>query len=130
MNELTYFKKFLKYAWLPIIALAFFTFPGFAGAQLKAPSGLCADGLNCEDVSLNGLIIKVINWILAIVLAIDVLVIIIGGFLYITSAGNEERAKSGRKAVINAIIGLIIIIMAYVIAQVVNSFFSEEDMGA
>lgn len=129
MNELTYFKKFLKFAWLPALAL-FVLWPGEAAAALREPPGLCSGGLNCNKVPLNTLIIKVINWILAIVLAIDVLVIIIGGFLYITSAGNEERAKSGRKAVINAIIGLIIIIMAYVIAQVVNSFFADENTGA
>ncbi len=102
-------------------------------AQLPGASSgeLCnkLDGINCNDVTLNELIIKVINWILAIVLAIDVLFIIIGGFLYITAAGNEDRAKKGRTTVINAVIGLVIIIMAYVIAQVVSSFFAEEQTG-
>jgi uncharacterized membrane protein len=55
---------------------------------------------------------------------------VIGGFLYITSAGNEERAKKGRTTVINAIIGLVIIILAYVIANVVSSFFSTENFTA
>lgn len=102
-----------------------------AGSQLPDP-GLCSkvNGLNCTNYTLNGLIIRVINWILAITLAVDVLFMIIGGFLYITSAGNEDRAKKGRTTVINAIIGLVIIILAYVIANVVSSFFSTENFTA
>lgn len=98
-----------------------------SAAKLTAPSGLCATGLNCEDnLSINGIIIRIINWILAIVLAVDVLMIIIGGFMYVTSAGDEGRAKKGRTTVVNAIIGLVIIILAYVIANVVSNFFSAD----
>jgi hypothetical protein len=102
-----------------------------AAGQLPVPPGLEAvPGLNNNKYTLNGLIIRVITWILAITLAVDVLFMIIGGFLYITSAGNEERAKKGRTTVINAIIGLVIIILAYVIANVVSSFFSTENFTA
>ncbi len=98
-------------------------------ASLNKPAGLCAGGLNCTDnLSVNGIIIKVINWILAIVLAVDVLMIIIGGFLYVTAGGDDGRAKKGRATVLNAIIGLVIIIMAYVIANVVANFFSTENV--
>jgi threonine synthase len=38
---------------------------------------------------------------------------------YITSAGNEETAEKGRKTAVNAIIGIVIIILAYVIVNVV-----------
>ncbi len=96
---------------------------------LTKPAGLCSGGLNCTDnLSINGIIIKVINWILAIVLAVDVLMIIIGGFLYVTAGGDDGRAKKGRATVMNAIIGLVIIIMAYVIANVVANFFSAENV--
>ncbi len=106
--------------------------PSFAHASQIPDPGLCTkvNGLNCTNYTLNGLIIRVINWILAITLAVDVLFMIIGGFLYITSAGNEDRAKKGRTTVINAIIGLVIIILAYVIANVVSSFFSTENFTA
>ncbi len=83
-------------------------------------------GLNCNDVKdVNGLILTVINWILGITLAIDVLFMIFGGFLYITSAGNEDRAKKGKNTVVNAIIGLVIIILAYFLANVVANYFSN-----
>ena len=113
------------------LVLSPIAFSSFAQAgTLPEPKGLCETGLNCTKVTLNQLIIKVIRWILAITLAVDVLFMIIGGFLYITSAGNEERAKKGRTTVINAIIGLVIIILAYVIANVISSFFSAEEIAA
>lgn len=90
--------------------------------------GICdkLNGLNCNDVKdVNLLILTVINWVLSITLAIDVLFIIFGGFLYITSAGNEDRATKGKNTIINAIIGLVIIILAYFLANVVANYFSN-----
>lgn len=87
----------------------------------------CPSGINCtKDTDLNKFIIRIINIILGVTLAIDVLFLIIGGFFYITSAGNEERASKGKSTVINAIIGLVIIVLAYVIANVVASFFEKQ----
>lgn len=77
-------------------------------------------GLNCQDTSVNGLIRTVINWMLGIAFGIAVLFLIIGGFWYITSAGNEETAEKGKGTAINAIIGIVIIILSYVIVNVVS----------
>jgi len=68
------------------------------------------------------LIAQIINWALYLSGAIAVIFVIIGGFRYLTAGGNEEQATSGRKSVINALIGLIIIILSYVIVNAVASF--------
>ncbi len=113
----------------PIVISGYHT--AHAAGALPEPPGLAAvPGINTNKYTLNGIIIRVITWVLAIVLAIDVLMMIIGGFLYITSAGNEDRAKKGRTTVINAIIGLVIIILAYVIANIISSFFGQEQISA
>ena len=91
-----------------------------------ALSGTCPEGVNCNtNVDVNTVILSVINWMLSITLALDVLFLIIGGFFYITSAGNEERATKGKTTIVNAIIGLIIIIMSYGIAKMVERFFLQ-----
>jgi len=59
------------------------------------------------------------NVLLPIVGLIAVLFIIIGGFRYITSAGNEEQAEGAKKTLTNAIIGLVIVILSYVIVAVI-----------
>ncbi len=48
-----------------------------------------------------------------------VIFIILGGYWLITSGGNEERAEKGRKTLVNAIIGLVVIILAATIVRIV-----------
>jgi len=85
-----------------------------------------SQGLNCNaGTSVNGLIRTVINWMLGIAFAVAVLFLIIGGFFYITAAGNEEQVEKGKGTVLNAIIGIVIIILSYVIISVVSNFVAN-----
>ena len=58
-----------------------------------------------------------INVILGFIGAITTLIIIYGGFLWITAAGNQEQLTKAKKYVINAAIGIIIIGLAYIIVS-------------
>jgi hypothetical protein len=58
--------------------------------------------------------------------SIAVLMIIVGGFQYMTSAGNEEAAKKGKKTVVYAAIGLIVIIMATAIVNIVTNLITKQ----
>ncbi len=80
-------------------------------------------GVRCQDSNfdLASLFKTIINYALGIAFFVAVIYLIYGGFLYITSAGNEESAEAGKKTVINAIIGIVIIIMSYVIITVVSN---------
>jgi hypothetical protein len=92
-----------------------------ASAQYNPGGFNCqSTGLNCQNTNVNGLIRTVINWMLGIAFGVAVLFLIIGGFWYITSAGNEETAEKGKGTAINAIIGIVIIILSYVIINVVS----------
>lgn len=71
----------------------------------------------------------VINWMLTLAGIIAVIFVIIGGYMYLTSAGNEEQSGKGRKTIINALIGLIIIILSYVIVNVIVSAVTRGDLG-
>lgn len=50
---------------------------------------------------------------------IAILFIIIGGFQYVTSRGNEEQAEIAKKTLTNAIIGLIVVVLSYIIVTIV-----------
>jgi hypothetical protein len=52
-----------------------------------------------------------------------VIIIIIGGFFYVTSNGNAANIKRGKDAIMGAIIGLIVVIMAFTITQFVLGRF-------
>ena len=46
-----------------------------------------------------------------------VIVFIVGGIMYITSAGNPQRAETAKKTLTAGVIGLIIILFAWVLVQ-------------
>lgn len=49
--------------------------------------------------------------------------IIYGGFLFMTSTGDSSQAARGRKTLINAIVGLVVVIGAVAIVNVVKGAF-------
>lgn len=67
-----------------------------------------------------------INIFLGIIGIIAVAFLIIGGFRYITSAGDSEVAESAKNTILNAVIGLVIVILSYIIVTViVNAFWGR-----
>jgi len=84
---------------------------------------------NCSGGNVQTLIKTVIDWMLAIAFGVAVLFLIVGGFWYVTSAGNEETAEKGKGTVINAIIGIVIIILSYVIINVVYRLVSNSNVN-
>lgn len=72
-----------------------------------------------------GLIIFVIDILLAFAAILSVLFIIIGGYKYIFSGVSEKSAESGKKTVVNAIIGLVIVIISYAIITVISNTISN-----
>jgi lysylphosphatidylglycerol synthetase-like protein (DUF2156 family) len=106
-----------------VIALApLVSFAALGDTGFNCPAGQ----INCSRTTdANQLIERAIGWILSITFAIAVLFLILGGFWYITSAGNETLATKGKQTVINAIIGIVIIILAYVVLTAVVGFVSN-----
>jgi hypothetical protein len=68
--------------------------------------------------SIGGLLDQVISLILMIAGALAVIYLIYSGILYITAAGNPDQAKKGQQGVINAVIGIVIIVAVYFIVRV------------
>ena len=62
---------------------------------------------------------NIINIALGLLGIIAVVLIVYAGFKWMTSAGNEEAVGSAKKTLIAAVIGLVIILSAYIIANFV-----------
>src|SRR3989344_465021 len=104
---------------LAIVFVFVFALAPVALAQFQTPSS-GNTGLP-NDTSISGFIMKIINIALAVAGLIAVLFLIIGGFRYITSAGNEETAEQAKKIITNAIIGIVVIILSFVIVHVISN---------
>ncbi len=76
----------------------------------------------------GGIISTVLTWFLILAGAIAVIYLIYGGILYITAGGDAEKATKGRTALINAIIGIIIIALAILIVQWVSGIIQGQQV--
>jgi amino acid transporter len=75
-----------------------------------------------KDTSLADLITTVINALLIFAGAVAVLFLIIGGFRYVVSAGNADQVEGAKKTILYAIVGLIIIFVAFVLVQLIQNW--------
>lgn len=69
--------------------------------------------------SFDDAVLNATDWILGFVGMIAVLMIIWGGINYLTSAGDEDKARTGKKTLTYAIIGLVIAGIAYALVNVI-----------
>ena len=86
-------------------------------AQLPPPEFADTIVLPKSTVSLPTIIARIINVALSFLGIVAVGIILYGGYLWMTSQGNEEIIGKAKKTLINAAIGLIIILSAFILAQ-------------
>lgn len=107
-----------------LIAAILFAYAFSASAAISNPaSGIFVDLTNRGGNTFGNLAFLIIRALLTFVGIIAVLFIVVGGFQYITSGTNAELAEAGKKTLTNAIIGLVIVILSYVIVVVIINTF-------
>jgi hypothetical protein len=80
-------------------------------------------GLGTKDIREG--IMAVINVLLGFLGIIAIVIILYGGFVWLTSGGNEEKVGQAKKIISAGIIGLVIIFVAYALATfVINQLMS------
>jgi TRAP-type C4-dicarboxylate transport system permease small subunit len=78
--------------------------------------------------NLQATVANILNAALGLLGLVAVVIILIGGFKWMTAMGNEENVKKARQLIIQGVIGLIIIVLAFSIAQfVLNAITSATD---
>jgi len=58
---------------------------------------------------------KITYWVIAIAVAVAFIYLIVSGIQYITAGGDAEKATKARTGILNAIIGIVVIALAWVI---------------
>jgi hypothetical protein len=104
------------------LLLAAGVFTAEAGLALAAEQPrLLAQSLAPGDVPTdpNAVISNVTNYLVGISGAVAVLFLIIGGVRYTTSMGNEQAKEKAKTTILRAVVGLVIIIAAYLIVTAV-----------
>ncbi len=90
-----------------------------SGGGLTNPLAICGSnqGIKCVQVVLG----SVIKTALGIVGSLALLMAVWGGFLWLTSMGNESKVETGKKTLIWSVLGLVLIFGAYALTSFVFS---------
>ena len=102
-----------------LLVYAFALSTSVASAQINtwghtnAPSGVPDD--------IETAIMNVTNYILGFIAIIATLVIIYGGVMYLTAAGNEDSVANAKKTIAAGVIGMVIAGLAYAMVIVVST---------
>jgi hypothetical protein len=92
------------------------TAPALAMAQFSTP-----EGTNLPSGSVTGIVTNVMNWMLTLVGILGVIGFAIAGILYLTAAGDEERIKVAKRAMMYSILGVVIALIGLVVIKAVSS---------
>jgi len=97
-------------------SLALLVLPFVASAQVTSYSIENIGGsIGLGTADLKATVINVIQWVLGILALVAVIMIIYGGFMWMTAGGNEEKVEKAKKIISAAVIGLIIVLLAWAI---------------
>ena len=101
---------------LPLIALALIP------ARVLAVDVLTTDSIPAavaNGPTVSELIVNVVSILSFVAGVASVIAIIVGGIMYSVSGGNESRTKTAKDAILYAVIGLVISLSAFAIANFV-----------
>lgn len=95
----------------------------YAQDTTSACEGIGIAGGTCNPTTGESAISKIVNTVINIlslvVGAISVIMIIVGGLRYVTSAGDSSKTVAARNTIIYAVVGLVVVIFARAIVSFV-----------
>jgi len=84
------------------------------------------DNLISAPITLEEFVVKVLNWLIGASVILCVVMLIVSGFLYMTSGGNEDKVSKATKTLVNAIIGLVISFVAVMLVNFILKKFLNQ----
>ncbi len=99
--------------------------PVFADSKTEVMNGINQTGSG-SNTDIPGLIAAVVNFLSFVVGALSVIMVIYGGFRYVTSGGDSGKVSGAKNTIVYALIGLLIVVLA----QVIVKFVLEKAIGA
>lgn len=109
-------KKFSKVA-LILGSVAVLAMPVVTYAQPATTFSVESIGsqIGLGDADLKETVLNIMRWMLGIMTLIAVVMIIYAGFVWLTAAGNEDNVDKAKKIISAAVIGLIVVLLAWAI---------------
>jgi len=131
-------KKLLVFGTIAISILFFVGVSARAQSNSSATSSCKTDAkgvvscglvnpLESGTTDINKIIGSLIKAALGVIGAITLLMLVWGGFLWLTSAGNAERVEQGTKTMLWAAIGVLIVFSSYFIIATFTNYLTGNE---
>ena len=117
-------KQLAAVAVVPVVGATIGLNSATAGAQVdEINKGIDAIGGSSSTATLqvDDIVLAVVNWLLFAVGVISVVMLIVGGIKYATSAGDSNKVTSAKNTIMYAIIGLAVAVLAFAIVGFVTN---------
>jgi hypothetical protein len=112
-------KHTLKKVAASVATTAAMVLPAVALAQVDIGLNEAGASIGLSSTDVRTTIGGVIRGFMGLLGIVAVVIILLGGFKWMTAGGSEEKVAEAKKLIYSGIIGLIIIMSAYSIAQFV-----------
>lgn len=93
--------------------------PVFADSKSEAEAGITATGAAPGGLTVQDLIRNIVLILSYLVGAIAVIMLIVGGFMYVTSQGDAGRLTTARNTIVYALVGIVVVLFAQVVVRYV-----------
>lgn len=106
--------------WIELALFFLFSLPLKVLAGWKLEVGIIPPLNTNADVSLDQYVTGIYNFAAMAVGIIGVLMFLVGGFQYMISAGNRGMSGEAKKTMINAVVGIVMVLGAYLLLSTIN----------
>ncbi len=116
ISRFTVITIFSLLAWMPLSHV-------LAAKSLKDSEGLAnkvSQKAGLFDRSITGTVASAISGALSLIAIFFFILMVYGGFLWMTARGNDDQVEKAKNLIKDAIIGMVIVVMAYGITVVVG----------
>lgn len=118
---------------IPVFAISAYDFNQDSGLENTAEKTGHTMGIYDGSLSPRATIIIIITNIIQIILSLMgisfLIIMIYGGYTWMTAQGNQENVEKGKRIIANGILGVVIVFIAYAFSYLLVSIFSKSRIG-
>jgi hypothetical protein len=111
-------KNHLSYLTAAMVIAVVFT---VGSEQVAAQTGLAdvCSGADCSTCHVVDLANRLIQWLIGIITVLFAVLACVAGFKLVTSGGNQQALSSAKDMLVNAVVGFILVLAAYLIVDTI-----------
>ncbi len=102
---------------------------GMAFADVPTIAIAAPNSIGGVNTDINSLIAFIINAIIVVGIVLSLIFLLYGGVRWILSGGDKGKVDSARSTIVAAIVGLIIVILAYIIINAVLQVLTGKSLN-